>query len=336
MKNIIVVLLSVLLFFSCSEKKDYKEFRLAYVMAQGGTSHAAAEQFGALVEQRSAGKIKVKLYPNGILGNDRILIEGLSLRSLDMVISGPSIIGWYTPEYGVFEAPFIFRDYDHMDQVMNGEIGKEIKTAMYDKRKIHFLSFFHRGPRYLTTTNKTVRTPDDLRGLKLRVPELPIYIKSWKIFGANPTPLAYSDMFMALKQGVVNGQENPLEVIYTSHLYETQKYVMKTEHLFSCYFVSVGDYFYEKFDEAEQNILKEAIAEAARYQNDLMEQYEAEYIRELIQSGIEFIDVDKEAFEKLALEKLPDMFQDVWAPNVYQRIRNVNNYDKINNDDTEK
>ena len=319
----IVVLLTVMFFFSCSGKKDYKEFRLAYVMAQGGTSHAAAEKFGALVEHRSAGKIKVKLYPNGILGNDRILIEGLSLRSVDMVISGPSIIGWYTPEYGVFEAPFIFRDYDHMDKVMNGEIGNEIETAMYDKRKIHFLSIFYRGPRYLTTTNKIVRTPDDLRGLKLRVPELPIYIKSWKVFGANPTPLAYSDMFMALKQGVVNGQENPLEVIYSSHLYETQKYAMRTDHLLSCYFAAVGDNFYEKFDVAEQSILKEAIEEAAHYQNDLMKQYEIEYIRELEKSGVEFIDVDKESFEKLALEKLPEMFQDIWAPNIYQRIKNV-------------
>ena len=321
--DVIIVLLSVLLLFSCSGKKDYKEFRLAYVMAQGGTSHASAEKFGELVEQRSSGKIKVKLYPNGMLGNDRILIEGLSLRSIDMVISGSAFIGWYTPEYSLFDVPFIFRDYDHMDQVLNGEIGQEIKAAMYDKREIHMLSFFYRGPRYLTTTRKIVRTPDDLRGLKVRVPELPVYIKSWKMFGANPTPLAYSDMFMALKQGVVDGQENPLEVIYSSHLYETQKYVMKTEHLLSCYFACVGDYFYEKFDNQEQKILKEAIAEASRYQNDLMIQYEEEYVRELVKSGIEFIDVNKEAFENLALQKLPVLFQDVWAPNIYQRIRNV-------------
>ena len=319
----IIVLLGVLLFSSCSGKKDSKDFRVAYVMAQGGMSHAAAEKFAALVEQRSSGKINVKLYPNGMLGNERILIEGLMLRSIDMVISGPSMIGWYAPEYGVFEAPFIFRDYEHMDKVLNGEIGKEIETAMYEKRKIHFLSFFYRGPRYLTTTNKIVRTPDDLLGLKLRVPELPVYIKSWKTFGANPTPLAYSDMFMALKQGVVDGQENPLEVIYTSHLYETQKYVMKTEHLFSCYFACVGDYFYQKFDEREQKILKEAIMEAARYQKNLMEQYEAEYIRELVKAGVEFIDVDKKAFEDLALEILPGLFQDVWAPDIYRRIKNV-------------
>ena len=317
-----MALFVALLFFSCSEKKDYKEFYLAYSMSQGGTPHAAAEKFAELVEERSEGKIKVKLYPNRILGHERLLMEGLNLRSVDMVIPGPAIIGWYTPEYGVFEAPFIFRDYDHMDKVLNGEIGEEIKTAMYNRRKLHILSFFYRGPRYLTTTDKIIKTPDDLRGLKLRVPELSIYIKSWKVFGANPTPLAFSDVFMGLKQGVIDGQENPLEVIYSSHLHEIQKYAMKTEHLLSCYFVCVGDYFYKKFDEAEQKILQEAIVEASHYQNDLMIQYEAHYISELIKAGVEFVDVDKESFEKLALEKLPNIFPNDWAT-IYQRIRDV-------------
>lgn len=318
-----IILVVFLSFFSCTAKKADKEFRVAYVMAQGGASHAAAEKFAELVDLRSGGKIKVRLYPNGVLGNERVLVEGLSLRSVDMVIAGPSMIGWNAPEYGVFEAPFIFRNYEHLDRVMNGEIGKEIEEAMHQKRKIRFLAFFHRGPRYLTTTNRIVKTPDDLRGLKLRVPELPVYIKSWKIFGANPTPLAYSDMFMALKQGVVDGQENPLEVICTAHLYETQKYVMKTEHLISCYIASVGDHFFEKFDASEQEMLKSAIAEAARYQNDLVKQYEEEYMKILTDAGIEFVDVDKEAFERSASEKLPEMFKDTWAPNIYQRIRDI-------------
>ena len=320
----LIFLLGVLFFFSCGNDKEYKEFRLAYAMAQGSLPHGAAEKFASLVEERSAGKIKVKLYPNGILGNERILTESINLRSVDMIITGTSIIGFYIPEYTAFDAPFIFRDYEHLEKVLNGEIGDEIKSALYEKRKIHILSFFFRGPRYMTTTNRIVRTPDDMRGLKLRVPEHPVYIKSWRIFGANPTPLAFSDMFMALKQGVVNGQENPLEVVYSSHLYETQKYVIKTDHLLSCYFASVGDYFYKKFDEKEQKLLKDAIIEASHYQNELMMQYEDEYIKKLIEAGIEFIDdVDREAFEDLALEKLPTIFKNVWSPNIYQRIRNV-------------
>ena len=321
--KIIILLLVTFIVSSCTTKRNYKEFRLAYVMAPGGTSHAAAEKFSKLVFQKSGGKIRVKLYPNGILGNDRILVEGLSLRSVDMIIAGPSIIGWNAPEYGVIEAPFVFSSYAHMEKVMYGEIGKEIESAIYKNRKIHFLAFLHRGPRYLTTTNKIVKTPEDLKGLKLRVPELPIYIKSWKTFGANPTPLAYSDMFMALKQGVVEGQENPLEVIYTSHLYETQKYIMKTEHLISFYIACIGDYFFKKFEINEQKIIIDSIKEAAQYQNDLVKKYEEKFTYELIAAGVKFIDVDRNAFEKLAVQKLPELFKDIWAPNIYQRIRDV-------------
>lgn len=322
-KKILFTLLLGLILYACTGKKDYKELRLAYVMAPGGTSHAAAEEFRELVFKKSNGEIKVKLYPNGILGNDRILVEGLSLRSIDMVISGPSIIGWNAPEYSVIEAPFVFKDYDHMERVMYGEIGREIETAIYKKRKIHFLAFLRRGPRYLTTSNKIIKTPDDLAGLKLRVPELPIYIKSWKVFGANPTPLAYSDMFMALKQGVVDGQENPLEVIYTSHLYETQKYIMKTDHLVSFYLTCIGDYFYQKFDDLEQAIIVESLNEVVRFQNDLVETYEENFIRELKTYGVEFIEVDKNTFEELAIQKLPELFKDTWVPGIYQRIRDM-------------
>lgn len=319
----IFFILTILILYSCSEKKDYKEFRLAYVMAPGGTSHSAAEKFSELVHKKSNGKIRVKLYPSGILGNDRILVEGLQLRSIDMNIAGPSVIGWNAPQFSVVEAPFVFRDYEHMEKVMYGEIGKEIEAAMYKKRKIHFLTFLHRGPRYLTTTDKIIRTPEDLKGLKLRVPELPIYIKSWRVFGANPTPLAYSDMFMALKQGVVEGQENPLEVIYTSHLYETQSYIMETKHLISFYIASVGDYFFKKFDKKEQNLIVESINEAARYQNNLVRKYEEDYREELIAYGVQFIEVDRNAFEALAIEKLPGLFKDKWAPNIYERIKSV-------------
>jgi len=317
----IFIIISILIFFSCSRDKEYKELRLAYVMAPGGTSHKAAEKFSELVKKKSNGTIRVKLYPNGILGNDRILVEGLKLRSIDMIIAGPSIIGWNAPQFGVIEAPFVFRSYEHMEKVMHGEIGKEIEAAMYKQRKIHFLAFLHRGPRYLTTTNTIIKEPEDLQGLKLRVPELPIYIKSWRTFGANPTPLAYSDMFMALKQGVVDGQENPLEVIYTSHLFETQKYIMETKHLISFYIASIGDYFYEKFTEQEQHLLTEAINEAADYQNKLVKKYDAEFREKLIASGVEFIEVNKKAFEELAVETLPDLFRDKWAPNIYKRIK---------------
>lgn len=307
----------------CQEKKDHRTFRVAYSMAQGGTSHLAALRFKELVETRSQQKMKVKLYPNGVLGDERGMVESLQLNGVDMVIAGPSVIGTYAPEYGLIEAPFLFRDFDHLDKVLYGSIGKEMNDELHEKQGLHFVEFFHRGPRYLTTSARPVKTPQDLLGLKLRVPALPVYIKSWNIFGANPTPVNYSDMFIALKQGVVEGQENPLEVIYTSHLYEVQRYIMETEHLLSFYVLVVGDSFYSKFDPDTRKLLLQASHESARYHNSLVEEYEEFYRKALLKEGIEFVEVDKDAFYKLAFDKLSREFEGYWKPGVYERIMNT-------------
>ncbi len=321
-----LIIFSLILFSSCHAFTKYRkgesELKLAYVMAPGGTVHEGALEFARLVSKNTNGAVKVKIYPNSQLGNDRELNESLILGSVDMIITGPSVIGWYAPGYGALEAPFIFRSYDHLDKVLKGEIGKKIE-AILRKKGIHFLSYWYRGPRYLTTTNKKIETPADLKGLKLRVPELPTYIRSWKVFGANPTPLPYSDMFMALKQGVVDGQENPLEVIYTSHIYEAQKYIMETKHLLSFYIVETGDQFFRKFSKKNQDIIIDAVNEAAKYQNSLMQEYEEKYRQEILASGTEFIKVDRKAFEELALKEIPPYFKNIWVPDLFERIAEV-------------
>lgn len=326
-KNLIPFLLISLIFFSgCHNLKKYdkgeSELKLAYVMAPGGTVHEGALEFARLVNKNTNGEVTVKIYSNGQLGNDRELNESMILGSVDMIITGPSVIGWYAPEYGATEAPFIFRSYDHLIKVLDGEIGDEIRGILR-KRGIHFISYWLRGPRYLTTTNRKILSPEDLKGLKLRVPELPTYIRSWRVFGANPTPLPYSDMFMALKQGVVDGQENPLEVIYTSHIYEAQKYIMETEHLLSFYLVEAGDKFFTKFSNKNQAIILDALDQAAVFHNDLMQEYELKYRTEIEATGTEFIKVDRKAFEDLAYKVIPPYFEKIWAPDLYKRIAEV-------------
>jgi len=328
--NRIFILTSFILCFiilsSCQNLGKYKkgesELKLAYVMAPGGAVHEGALEFARLVEKNTGGKTKVKIYPNGQLGNDRELNESMILGTVDMIITGPSVIGWYAPKYGIMEAPFMFRSYGHLEKVLNGDIGKEIESKL-EKFGIHFISYWLRGPRYLTTTDKIIKSPEDLKGLKLRVPELPTYIRSWKVFGANPTPLPYSDMFMALKQGVVDGQENPLEVIYTSHLYETQKYVMETKHLLSFYIFEAGDAFFKKFSPENQTIIIDAAKQAAVYQNNLMEEYEAAYKKKIKEHGTKFIQVDRPAFETLAIEVIPPYFEGKWKEGLFERIQNI-------------
>ncbi len=274
----------------------------------------------ARVAQQSDGRLRVKLYPGGQLGDDRETVEGMKLRSIDMTVMGCALIGWYAPEYGLVEAPFVWRDYEHIDRVWRGEIGEDLRRTMRERAGVEMLHLWYRGPRYLTTTDKEIHTPDDLRGLKLRVPELEVYIKSWQTFGANTTPLPFTDMFMALKLGVVEGQENPLATIYGNNLHEVQKYIMETKHLIGFYVFCTGPHLDERFTPEEKAIILEAAREATDWHNREVERAEAEYRDKLIEAGVEFVPVDREAFLSLAKEKIPAQFEGRWKPGLYRRI----------------
>lgn len=304
----------------CSRPKDEKIIRMAYVSGPTVLLHHGAEHFANLVEQKSEGRLRVRLYPGGQLGDDRETVEGMKLRSIDMTVMGCALIGWYAPEYGVVEAPFVWRDYEHIDRVWQSEIGDDLRKTMRDRAGVEMLHLWYRGPRYLTTTSKKVRVPEDLRGLKLRVPELEVYIKSWQTFGANTTPLPFTDMFMALKLGVVEGQENPLATIYGNNLHEVQKYIMETKHLIGFYVFCVGPYFDERFTPEERAIILEAAREATDWHNREVERAEADYRAKLIEAGVEFVPVDREAFLTLAKEKIPAQFEGIWKPGLYRQI----------------
>ena len=257
----------VLLLLSAAgcQRDDPTVIRVAYASGPTELLHQSAEQFVRLVAEKSEESLQVRLYPGGQLGNERAIIEGLKLGSVDMVVTGGAIIGWYAPEYGAFEAPFAWRDYEHIEHVWNGPIGDDLREAMRAKAGIELLYKWYRGPRYLTTTSRKIITPGDLEGLKLRVPELDVYIKSWRTFGANVTPLPFNDMFMALKLGVVEGQENPLATICGNNLQEVQKYVMETQHLIGFYLVAVGQRFRTRFSGENQRLILAAAQEAVSY-----------------------------------------------------------------------
>ena len=304
----------------CAEKRDEKIIRMAYVSGPTVLLHKAAEQFAERVAERSEGRLRVKLYPGGQLGDDRETVEGLKLRSIDMTVMGCALIGWYAPEYGLVEAPFVWRDYEHIDRVWRGEIGDDLRDTMRERAGVEMLHLWYRGPRYLTTTSKKIHTPEDLRGLKLRVPELEVYLKSWQTFGANTTPLPFTDMFMALKLGVVEGQENPLATIYGNNLHEVQKYIMETKHLIGFYVFCTGPYLDERFTAEEQKIILDAARDATEWHNQEVERAEAEYREKLSEAGVEFVPVDREAFLSLAKEKIPAQFEETWKPGLYRRI----------------
>jgi tripartite ATP-independent transporter DctP family solute receptor len=322
----IVVLLGMALLCGCgssSEDADRpKVLWIAYTMGTSELIHQSALKMAELVKSKSGGSIQVRLYPAGQLGSDQGVIEALKLGAIDAAISGSAPIGWYAPEYGVLEAPFVWRDYDHVQRVWDGLLGQEIKDAIFKRAKVRMHDIWFRGSRYLTTTERKVIHPDDLKGLKLRVPELKVYMKSWRAFGANPTPIPFNDMFMALKLGVAEGQENPLATIYGNNLYEVQQYIMETRHLIGFFIFFTGESWEKRFTPEERALLTEARCEANRWHNRNLEASEKEFRRKLMEAGVEFVEVDREAFRRIAKSEIPKQFEGIWKSGIYEKIIN--------------
>lgn len=321
LNKLIVTGIALIMLSGCSGTEDRpKIFRVAYTSGPSELLHDAALKFAEKVRIESNGELEVRLYSGGQLGNERELVEGLKLGAVDMIITGLAIVGWYAPEYGAFEAPFVWRDYEHVEKVWNGSVGDDLRKIMQKRTDIQLMQPWFRGPRYLTTTSRKVLSPDDLRGLKLRVPELEVYIRSWQIFGANVTPIPFTDMFMALRLGVVEGQENPLATIYVNHLQEVQQYIIETRHLIGFYVPSFGPSLQLRFTGEERALLGKALEEATRWHNREVELSEAFYRRELEEAGVEFVAIDPEPFRKLARERIPVQFNRTWKPDLYRQI----------------
>ncbi|GAI05652.1 unnamed protein product, partial [marine sediment metagenome] len=182
----------------------------------------AGEYFAELVKEKTNGEVEIQVFPSSQLGNQRDLIEGLIFGTLDLTLTSTAVLGNFLPKIAIFDLPFLFRDVKHAYKALDSigmEIGKELEP-----KGIKLLAFFENGVRHLTNNVRPVRAPEDMKGLKIRVMEQKIYIEMMKALGANPTPMAFGELFTALQQGTVDGQENPVSHIWTKRFFEVQKY----------------------------------------------------------------------------------------------------------------
>ncbi|WP_422447464.1 TRAP transporter substrate-binding protein [Thermoanaerobacterium sp. DL9XJH110] len=277
-----------------SQKPEYV-FKLGHVENEDSTWHKAFLKFAEEVNKKSNGRIEIKIYPNSQLGSEREMIEGVQAGTMDMTMSGETLQNW-APKVGVMSALYAIRDYDQLDKVAGGEIGKEIEKEILEKTHLRPIAWFARGPRYLTS-NRPIKTPDDLKGLRVRVPNVPLFVKSWEALGAKPVPMALSEVFTALQQGTVEAQENPLALIKSNGFYEVQKYVNKTEHVIGWIYILIGEKQFEALPNDLQKVILDAAKDMQQYERQLFMENEKNLAKELQDKGMEFIDVDKEAFK---------------------------------------
>ncbi len=277
---------------------DYT-LKLGHVANEAHVWHQAFVHFADTVNEKSNGRLNIDIYPNSQLGAERDVISGIQLGTVDMTMSGETLQNW-APKAALLAVPYAIRDSEHMAKVANGEIGHEIEKQITERTGLVPITWFERGARNLTS-NKPVTTPADLKGMTLRVPNVPIFVSTWSALGAKPTPMAFSEVFTALQQGTVHGQENPLSLIQSASFFEVQKYVNKTEHVRSWIYVLIGKRQLDKLPQDLQTILLDSAKEMHTYEHKLAVEAEAKLIDELKAEGMQFHEVDLEKFRELAI-----------------------------------
>lgn len=277
---------------------DYT-LKLGHVANEAHVWHQAFVHFADTVNEKSNGRLNIDIYPNSQLGAERDVISGIQLGTVDMTMSGETLQNW-APKAALLAVPYAIRDSEHMAKVANGEIGHEIEKQITERTGLVPITWFERGARNLTS-NKPVTTPADLKGMTLRVPNVPIFVSTWSALGAKPTPMAFSEVFTALQQGTVHGQENPLSLIQSASFFEVQKYVNKTEHVRSWIYVLIGKRQLDKLPQDLQTILLDSAKEMHTYEHKLAVEAEAKLIDELKAEGMQFHKVDQEKFRELAI-----------------------------------
>lgn len=268
--------------------------KLGHLGNEENVWHKASLKFAEEVSKRTNGEVEVKVFPNEQLGKETDLIKGIQLGTVDFTITGESLQNW-APSAALLAVPYAVRDLEHLDKVVNGPVGQKIAQSIEEKTQLRPLAYFARGARELTS-NRPIKTPEDLNGLKLRVPNVPLFVKVWEALGAKPTPMAFSEVFTSLQNHTIDAQENPLALIKSASLNEVQKYVNQTDHVLSWIYLVGGSKKLARLTDAQQKAIAEAAKAAQSYERELFLKDEQQLAAELKAKGMEFVAVDKAAF----------------------------------------
>ncbi|WP_295764379.1 TRAP transporter substrate-binding protein [uncultured Oscillibacter sp.] len=252
-------------------------------------------KFSELLDEKSGGRIKLETFHSGTLGSERDIVEGMQLNTIEVgaITSGP--LSGFTDSFLVFDLPFLFENVTIARKVCDSEVGQEM-LASVEPSGLKGLGFFENGMRSVTNNLGPIETPADCKGMKIRTMENPMHMATFSVMGADPTPMAFGELYTALQQGAMDAQENPYTVIYSSKFYEVQKYLSITEHLYSPTALLMSLDFYNSLPADLQEVVMEAAAEASVYQRQCCDEQEAMLLEELEKEGMIINKPDKAPF----------------------------------------
>ncbi|MCC6194852.1 MAG: sialic acid TRAP transporter substrate-binding protein SiaP [Burkholderiales bacterium] len=281
------------------------------------------ERIAADVKAKSGGRIGIQAFPAGQLGSSRDTIEAVANGTQQIVTEGAANFGAWVPAISVVESPYIWRDGDHLVKAMAGPVGKAFNDELVAKRGMRILGTTYYGTRHLTTSSKNVQKPADLAGFKLRVPENDVFKAMAEAWGARPTPMNFGELYLALKQGTVDGQENPLPTIKSGKFDEVQKYLVLTGHIITPRLVVVNENFWKALKPADQKIIQDAIDAGITWQNAELARQEKELVDTFKAGGMTVVNVDVEQFRKPVVAAVVPKFESRWGKGTYEKLHAI-------------
>jgi TRAP-type transport system periplasmic protein len=294
--------------------------RWASVLPASHPGVAMMERVAKQVREQTGGAVEIQVFPAGQLGSSRDLIEAVSSGAIQVVDEGAAQFGQFVPQYSILEAPYIWKDAAQIRRVMASPIADEMNAQLVAKRSMRVIGSTYYGKRHVTSGSKAINTVDDMKGFKLRIPEVDTFRAMAEAWGARPTPLNFSELYLALSQGAVDGQENPLPTIQSGKFNEVQKYLILTGHILTPRLVAVNEGTWASLSAAQQQTLKSAIAAAAQIQDDEILAQEAKLVDTFKGGGMTVIQPDVDSFRKPVLATLPAKFESKWGKGLWERI----------------
>ena len=270
---------------------------LGHGAAPGNPRHEASVRFAEVVKARSNGRIEVQVAPSAQLGDDAAMVTALRTGALDISANSQGAVANAVPEYAAFGMPFLFTSPAAAFRLLDGPLGKELAERSADKGMV-LLGTWDNGIRHMTNSRRPITKVEDMKGLKMRVPPDATLVDIMKSLGAESQQIKFAELYVALQQGVVDGQENPLANIHASKLYEVQKHLALTNHQFQMTPLLMSKRTWDKLSEADKRIVQEAAAEATVLQRKLSQEADEKLLAELKAKGVQVTTPDKAAFEK--------------------------------------
>lgn len=296
--------------------------RMGIGLAESSPQYLSSQYFADILDQRSEGRLTVNIFPNSQLGDDVQMMEMLQTGTLDMSYPSSSPAVTYVPTLAAFDLPFLLPTREAAVAVMNSDVGQSMLDA-FDGTGIKALAFSENGYRQLSNSVRPVETPEDvggmdMGGLTIRTMENPVHLAIWETLGANPTPMAFGELFSAMEQGVVDGQENPWSTILTSNFYEVQDYGSETRHVYTPFIMMMSERTWNDLDPAYQELVFEAARKSAEYEIQLATEYDDWSRNQLEERGMQINRLDDDQIA--AFQEAVQPVYEEWAPRIGEEL----------------